>query len=319
MEKVLVISGHPNLQTSWTNKVILKELQQRIENLKIHCLDELYPDYRMDVEAEQQALLEADLIVLQFPFYWYSVPALLKKWIDDVLTFNFAFGPNGDKLKNKKLILSFTVGGPEESYDPLGYNHFTIEQMIRPLQQTVYLTGMEYCPPVFTHRMVYIPDVYNTLDDVEARAMNHADRLVKQIEDQIESIESKLKTFVKKWFQKFDTLPNDNQFFKNFISDEIFLDENGEIFHGFNGFDDWYSQLLAQFSPDVKHEIEQVKISDLETGEYFELKLRVRVRATLKSGEEVNQLVNETWLIRYQSQKFLIEKYVIKSVFDASI
>jgi len=48
-------------------------------------------------------LLEHDRIVLQFPMYWYSMPPLLKKWLDDVLTYNFAYGSKGDKLKGKDL------------------------------------------------------------------------------------------------------------------------------------------------------------------------------------------------------------------------
>lgn len=80
MSKVVVISGHPNLAESFTNKVILDKVQQDVSDIQVRRLDSLYPDYKIDVEAEQQALLEADVIVLQFPFYWYSVPALLKKW-----------------------------------------------------------------------------------------------------------------------------------------------------------------------------------------------------------------------------------------------
>ena len=120
MNKVVVISGHPDLEKSYTNKVILDELATQVDSIDVRRLDTMYPDYQIDVEAEQKALLNADAIVFQFPYYWYSVPALLKKWIDDVFAFNFAFGPEGDKLKGKQFILSITVGGPEESYGPLG-------------------------------------------------------------------------------------------------------------------------------------------------------------------------------------------------------
>lgn len=58
--------------------------------------------------------------MLQLLFYWHSLPALLKKWIDDVLTYDFAYGGEGDKLFGKRFLLSFTIGGPEEAYDPLG-------------------------------------------------------------------------------------------------------------------------------------------------------------------------------------------------------
>ena len=181
MSKTVIISGHPNLEQSYTNTVILEQLHSGLDSVEVRRLDALYPDYQIDIEAEQAALLSADVIVLQFPFYWYSTPALMKKWIDDVFGYNFAYGAEGDKLKGKDFILSFTVGGPEESYDPLGYNHFTVEQLVRPLQQTAYLAGMVYHPPVYTNRMVYIPGVYNKLEDVQARARNHAERLIDQI------------------------------------------------------------------------------------------------------------------------------------------
>ena len=157
MSKIIVISGHPNLSESNTNQVILQSLENSELPVSIRRLDSLYPDYNIDIDAEQQALIDADIVVLQFPFYWYSVPALLKKWIDDVFAYNFAYGTQGDKLQNKELILSFTIGGPEESYDPLGYNHFTIEQLIQPLQQTAYLAGMNFHKPIYSHGMVYIP------------------------------------------------------------------------------------------------------------------------------------------------------------------
>lgn len=148
MSKVVVISGHPNLNESSTNKVILEKLAEHAEYIDIRHLDSLYPNYKIDIEAEQKALIAADVIVFQFPYYWYSVPALLKKWIDDVFSFNFAYGPEGDKLKDKHFILSFTIGGPEDSYHPLGYNHFTIEQTLHSLEQLAYLSGMKYQKPV---------------------------------------------------------------------------------------------------------------------------------------------------------------------------
>lgn len=142
MNNVLVISDHPNLENSYTNKVILSRLEASSEDIVVHRLDERYPDFNIDVDVEQKALKQADVILLQFPFYWYSVPALMKKWLDDVFSFNFAYGPEGDKLKDKAFILSFTVGGPEEAYTPIGYNHFRIEELIKPLEQTAYLAGI---------------------------------------------------------------------------------------------------------------------------------------------------------------------------------
>lgn len=79
--KILVISGHPHLENSNVNKVILKELEKHFgEQISIRRLDKLYLDYQINIKAEQEAIKNADFIVLQFPFYWYSMPALLKNW-----------------------------------------------------------------------------------------------------------------------------------------------------------------------------------------------------------------------------------------------
>lgn len=181
MKQTLVISGHPNLSASYANKIILDEITKANLNIMIRKLDALYPEYRIDVEREQRALLEADTIVLQFPFYWYSVPALLKKWIDDVFCYGFAYGSTGTKLRGKDFLLSFTIGGPSESYTPLGFNHFPIRELLHPLEQTAYLSGMIWNDPLFTHSMIYIPEVYNKLEVVEERARDHASRLVERL------------------------------------------------------------------------------------------------------------------------------------------
>lgn len=181
MRKILIISGHPDLDVSHTNRLILARVAERVDEIEIRRLDALYPDYRIDVAAEQQALLGAGIVVLQFPFYWYSVPALLKKWMDEVLSYGFAYGSTGDKLKGKHLVLSITIGGPAASYAADGYNHFTPDQLLLPLVQTANLTGMRLQPPILSHGMIYIPGVYNTLEDVQARAEAHAERLAAQL------------------------------------------------------------------------------------------------------------------------------------------
>ena len=68
MSNVLVISGHPTLDTSITNQIILQQLQGQLDHLEIRKLDNLYPDYQIDIAAEQKSLLAADIVVLQYPF-----------------------------------------------------------------------------------------------------------------------------------------------------------------------------------------------------------------------------------------------------------
>ncbi|TDF35006.1 flavodoxin family protein [Alteromonadaceae bacterium M269] len=319
MSKVVVISGHPNLESSNTNTVILDEVSSQLEGVQVRRLDQLYPDYQINVDEEQKALLDADIVVLQFPFYWYSVPALLKKWIDDVFSYNFAYGSQGDKLKGKDIILSFTVGGPEESYDPLGYNHFTIEQLIKPLQQTAYLAGMNFVKPIYTHRMVYIPGVYNDLDEVQGRAREHADKLIEQVNELLNSPAKAINRFIQQWFADFDVLPDDSERFTRYLTNDVKLVMTDGEYLGHEGFRDWYQTARSTFKPDCQHIVEQVSIQELSATQH-QVELRVRLIAdsypesSLK-GESINLLVNESWKVSISDdQAIQIQEYIVTPV-----
>ena len=107
-----------------------------------------------------------DRIIVQYPFYWYSVPPLFKKWMDDVLAYNFAYGTEGDKLAGKELQIITSVGGPAESYSPGGYNSFSIQEFLKPLQQTANLTRMHFLPPLWMHDSVAASEkeIHNVMD-----------------------------------------------------------------------------------------------------------------------------------------------------------
>lgn len=184
MKKILLISGHPNLEQSLANKTIIHTLKQKLPKMHVRRLDVLYPDFQINVAAEQAALIAADMIIWQFPLHWYSLPALMKKWLDDTHIFGFAHGTGGDKLHNKKLFLSFTTGASEEQYAYEGAMHYPLQDFLPALRQTVLLCGMEYQQPVVSHGMMYIPTVSSEAvhDAVLAKAQAHAEKLVKQIQ-----------------------------------------------------------------------------------------------------------------------------------------
>lgn len=108
----------------------------------------LYPRYQIDVEAEQQRLLEHDVIVFQFPFYWYSTPPMLKIWQDTVLEYGFAYGQNGNRLADKVLLISTTAGGAADAYSVEGSNRFPIRTLLTPLEQTARLCQMRFLAPL---------------------------------------------------------------------------------------------------------------------------------------------------------------------------
>lgn len=137
--KILVIYSHAYPETSKAGNAIL-EVFQATPSFEVRNLDALYPDLgKIDVVAEQQALLEADVIIFQHPVFWYSGTSGLKRWMDEVLQFGFAYGEGGDKLQGKKFIHSFTVGSEAAAY--VG----ELERVIcAPFEVTANYCGMEY-------------------------------------------------------------------------------------------------------------------------------------------------------------------------------
>ncbi len=252
--------------------------------------------------------------MLQFPLYWYSIPALLKKWIDDVFSYNFAYGSKGDKLKGKDFLLSFTIGGPNESYDPLGYNHFTIEQLLTPLQQTAYLAGMNYQKPLYSHGMVFIPGVYNTQQGVEEKAALHGEQLCVRLNELLESTENKVKKLATEWFAKFDLLPESSEYFLRSLSKDILWQSPEGNFSGHAGFNDWYSTIRKMFKPNCQHIIEDIKVDETDSG--ISAQLRIRLLAQTLQGESINMLVNEQWALTDSNGKLEICSYIVEPVQD---
>lgn len=73
------------------------------------------------VKAHLDRLLAADLLILSFPMWWFSLPAILKGWVDRVFVMGAVFGGDyglfGDAaLATKRAMLLFTTGGPAESF-----------------------------------------------------------------------------------------------------------------------------------------------------------------------------------------------------------
>ncbi len=135
------------------NRRWLQELESQPE-ITINQPYRQYPEGRIDVAREQQLLAEHDRLVFQHPFLWYSMPALMKQWLDDVLTYGWAYGPGGTALHGKDWISVISTGGPKESYQAGGFNNFSMSELLKPLQQTANLIGTSYLAPFLFHGAV---------------------------------------------------------------------------------------------------------------------------------------------------------------------
>ncbi|MEO1536049.1 MAG: NAD(P)H-dependent oxidoreductase [Planctomycetota bacterium] len=150
-KRVLWYVFHPDLSSSRGNKALLGAADG-LDSVTIVDAYSEYADYAIDVAREQDRLRAADVVVFQHPFYWYSSPALFKKWQDDVLTHGFAYPPKeGTALHGKHWLPVITTGGPGWSYEAGGYNNYTMSELLRPLQQTANLCGMRWHSPFVVH------------------------------------------------------------------------------------------------------------------------------------------------------------------------
>lgn len=145
-KKVLLLFAHPSHRRSEINRPMF-DAARHIEGVTAVDLYAKYPTYQIDIDAEQQLLREHDIIIFQFPLYWYSTPSLLKEWQDLVLEHGFAYGEGGDALQGKFFMCALTAGGAQEAYTAQGYNHFTIGQLLQPIEQMATLTKMTYLAP----------------------------------------------------------------------------------------------------------------------------------------------------------------------------
>ena len=171
--KILVLVFHPNLSDSRLNRRWVEEMDKQA-GVTVHRVYEAYPNEEIDVAAEQKLLEQHDRIVLQFPFYWYSTPSLLKKWQDTVLTYGWAYGSTGNKLHGKELLLAVSVGAPESSYTPEGAFSYTLAELLRPFQATSNMIGTRYLTPYAAYGVMQLSEeqIERTANEYLAYVLN---------------------------------------------------------------------------------------------------------------------------------------------------
>lgn len=179
MARVLILFAHPALEKSRAHRRLLQQLP-KLPNLTFHDLYEEYPDFDINVLHEQKLLLEHDVIIWQHPFFWYSTPPLFKQWEDLVLEHGWAYGSEGNALKNKRLLSVITAGGGSAAYQHGGYNRFTIRELLAPIEQTAYLCKMEFLPPYVIHGTHRLSDA-----ELDQAAQDYAQLLIALHNDQL--------------------------------------------------------------------------------------------------------------------------------------
>lgn len=115
-----------------------------------------------DIQAEVGKLLWCDLLILNFPIFWFSTPAILKGWIDRVLISDLVYGGkrfyDRGGLAGKRAMISITIGGQPHMFTSDGI-HGPLDDMLRPLLRgTLAYTGLSVLPPFVAWHVPYIDD-----------------------------------------------------------------------------------------------------------------------------------------------------------------
>ena len=97
---MLVLFAHPAFQKSRVNRVMIDAIRT-LPGVHFQDLYEAYPEFNIDVPHEQRLLAANDVIIMQYPFFWYSIPAIIKERLDLVLEHNWAYGSHATALHGK--------------------------------------------------------------------------------------------------------------------------------------------------------------------------------------------------------------------------
>lgn len=147
--KTLVVVSHPYPEQSNA----IKALQQTAENtpdITVRNLETLYGDdlNGFDVAAEQKAHEDADRIVYMFPIHWFNLTPMLKAYLNQVWSYGWAFGPNGNALRNKEMQIVVTAGASKHTYSAEGLVRSSMDEVLTPMKASAHYVGMEYAAPL---------------------------------------------------------------------------------------------------------------------------------------------------------------------------
>ena len=147
---ILVIHAHPYPTRSLAGGALLGAVRG-MPGTEVRSLYDLYPDFDIDSQAERRALERARLVVLMHPLYWYTAPAILKHWFDEVLVRGWAYGEGGTALAGKDCLWAITTGGDEQAYSPEGRHRRPLAAFAPVVEQTMRYCGMNWLEPFVVH------------------------------------------------------------------------------------------------------------------------------------------------------------------------
>jgi putative NADPH-quinone reductase len=158
--KTLILISHPQFADSATQQ-FLKTAGESQGDVTFQQIDDLYQQHQLDVDTEQQQLIKADRLIFQFPMYWYSSPASLKQFMDDVFTRKLVVADH--LLRHQELGLVVTLGDSAADFQAGGREHFTISELMRPFEAFANKAGMIYLKSFVVNQFGYMNEAQKEL------------------------------------------------------------------------------------------------------------------------------------------------------------
>jgi glutathione-regulated potassium-efflux system ancillary protein KefF len=148
--RILVLYAHPTPQRSRVNRS-LADIARAMPGVHLQDLYQTYPDFYIDAPAERELIDASDLLVFLHPIRWYSMPSLLKEWVDVVFEPDWAYERNRGALAGKSFWLVASTGSGEEAYQSGGLHGRPFADFLAPFEQTAALCGMRWIEPLILH------------------------------------------------------------------------------------------------------------------------------------------------------------------------
>ncbi len=140
------------------------------------CNKKNFEGYSAEVKAEHEKIKWCDTIIFVFPMYWWSMPGIMKNWVDRMLTLGFAYGMKGEvSLKPRKAMIMYTTGGPKSYHESSGMQTIAWKLIHGGIFGFCGLTTLEPCVLYAAtsvsedQRKKYLEEVKTAMDGIDAR------------------------------------------------------------------------------------------------------------------------------------------------------
>lgn len=147
--KTLVIVSHPYPENSRVIKYLAESITD-LNDVTVRNLEALYGNdiTAIDVAAEQAACAGMERIVFMYPIHWFNLTPMLKAYLNEVWTYGWAFGPEGNALQGKEMLVVVAAGAGADMYSLDGLINSTMEQVLTPMKACALYVGMRYPEPI---------------------------------------------------------------------------------------------------------------------------------------------------------------------------